>query len=111
MTEKFPKSIRLCKRHQYQRLCNPTHRYAGEWLFIDCRINNLLYTRLGITVTRRYGKAHDRNRFKRLVREAFRLCQDKLQPGFDIVIKPRSTAKKGSMINYQQDLMRFLKFN
>jgi ribonuclease P protein component len=42
-------------------------------------------TRLGVTVTRKVGKAVRRNRIKRLVREAFRLERHALPPGLDMV--------------------------
>jgi ribonuclease P protein component len=48
-----------------------------------------LAPRLGITVTRRVGKAVRRNRIKRLVREWFRGSQQRLQrgwQGYDLVV-------------------------
>jgi len=50
--------------------------------------------RLGITASRHYGIAVERNRFKRIVREAFRLSQHQLQTGLDINVKPRPAAHK-----------------
>ena len=45
----------------------------------------LLPTRLGITVTRKIGRAVARNRIKRLVREVFRRNRNRLAPGLDMV--------------------------
>ena len=46
-------------------------------------------TRLGITVSRKVGKANVRNRVKRLVREAFRLHRPHLPEGVDLVLVAR----------------------
>lgn len=108
MTGRFPKTIRLRKRRQFQRLLSPTKRFSGRWLFIDVRENNLPYSRLGITVTRRYGKAHDRNRFKRLVRESFRLAQNKIKAGLDLNVKPRPLALNATFKEITSDLLNAL---
>ena len=46
--------------------------------------------RLGITVSRKVGKAHDRNRVKRLLREVFRRSRALMPVGVDIVAVARS---------------------
>ena len=62
-----------------------------------CRVvaapNELTHSRLGLSVGKKYGNAVRRNRFKRLVREAFRLNRDKLPMGFDIVVIPRAKSE------------------
>ena len=58
--------------------------------------NELGYARLGLSVGRRYGNAVQRNRFKRLVREAFRLNQARMPKGFDIIVIPKGTMKTSS---------------
>ncbi len=52
--------------------------------------NSLPHARLGLSVSRRVGKAVARNRWKRLLREAFRLEQHRLPPGVDLVAIPRT---------------------
>jgi ribonuclease P protein component len=52
--------------------------------------NGLEYARLGLSVSKkRVRKAHDRNRVKRALREAFRLSKAEFPVGIDLVIVPR----------------------
>lgn len=88
--------MRLCKRRDFLRMNHQSKAYIGRLIIIEVRPNQLLRTRLGITVTKRFGKSHDRNRFKRIVREAFRLSVGLLITGFDLNIRPRSQAKSTS---------------
>lgn len=47
-------------------------------------------TRLGLVVSRRCGNAVARNRWKRMLREAFRLTLPDLPGGLDLVVIPRN---------------------
>lgn len=100
----FPKYMRLRTRLQYQRMNGRTVRYCGTWILVDICLSSTPFSRLGITVTRRYGKAHQRNRFKRLVREAFRLSSATFKNPFDLVVRPRSRALEASMQEIQKEL-------
>ncbi len=61
--------------------------------------NGLDHPRLGISASKRkIRKASDRNRFKRLVREAFRLRKAELPAGVDLVVVPRG----GPALTFEQ---------
>lgn len=55
--------------------------------------NAFPYPRLGLSVSRKVGKAVVRNRWKRLIREAFRLSRSQLPAGVDLIVIPRREAK------------------
>ena len=63
------------------------------------RKNNLLVTRIGFSVTRKYGNAVERNKIKRQLKEIVRINFDKLGQGYDIVIIPKKNTKD---MTYQQ---------
>lgn len=48
--------------------------------------------RLGVTIPKRTGNAVVRNRWKRWIREAFRLHQENLPRGFDYIVRPKKDA-------------------
>lgn len=97
--------MRFRKRREYQRMAQGSQRQFGRWIIVEIRQGKASHSKLGITVTRRYGQAHQRNRFKRLVREAFRLSYSSLPPGLDIHVKPRSAAEHAKMQDVQADLI------
>jgi ribonuclease P protein component len=48
--------------------------------------NDLPYNRIGFTQIRKYGNAPERNRARRLGKEAYRLLRSRLKSGFDLVL-------------------------
>jgi len=54
------------------------------------------------------GKAGDRNRIKRRLREAFRLHQSGINPKWDIVLNPRRPVLKASFEEIERALRRVI---
>lgn len=100
--------MRVRTRRQYQRIAQQSTRYVGYWIVIDARQNKKFPTKLGITASRHYGIAVKRNRFKRIVREAFRLCRMQLKIGLELNVKPRQTAHKAKADDIRSEFLKFL---
>ena len=84
---KFSSSLKL--NHIFRRLYH-TSGQANSCLILYARRNRTSTNRVGITVSKKLGKAHIRNRIRRRIREVYRLNEEKFQPGWDIVVVARS---------------------
>ena len=86
---KFSTSLKL--NHIFRRLYH-SNGQANSCLVLYARKNRTGINRVGITVSKKLGKAVVRNRVRRRIREAYRLNEEKFRPGWDIVIVARSRA-------------------
>ena len=86
---KFSTSLKF--NHIFQRLYR-SRGQADGLLVLYARRNRTDANRVGITASKKLGKAHIRNRIRRRVREVYRLNEDKFQSGWDIVVVVRSKA-------------------
>src|SRR5690242_5588086 len=87
-SKKFPKSARILTGSHFKLIHRNSTRYLGELIAIHIRQGRPSLPKLGITVSKKFGKSHDRNRFKRVVREAFRELLSTLPPDLEINVAP-----------------------
>ncbi len=85
----FPKAARVRLRRDFARIFAVKCSVADARLVVYVACNELDRPRLGLSVGRKVGKAVVRNRIKRLLREAFRLSQQELPTGHDLICIPR----------------------
>ena len=84
---KFSSSLKL--NHIFQRLYK-TNGQANGHLVLYARKNRTATNRVGITVSKKLGKAVVRNRVRRRLREIYRTNELRFSPGWDIVVVARS---------------------
>ncbi len=90
--ERFPRRHRLRRPADFEHVYRQRVSVSDAFLIVYGYPNQLDRTRLGLSVSRKVGKAHVRNRWKRLIREAFRR-QSPMPPGYDLIVIPRRQAE------------------
>ncbi len=90
--QRFPKHLRILSRGDFRRIYEQRCAVGDDLLRLVGRLNEKSHPRLGLSVSRECGNAVVRNRWKRLLREAFRLSRENLPTGLDFVAIPRAPA-------------------
>lgn len=83
----------LKKTRDFHIVYNQGKSKVNKYLVLYSKKNDLGYNRLGISVSKKVGNSVVRHRTTRLIRESYRLNQDNLKTGYDMVVIARQTAK------------------
>ena len=92
-------SVSIKKNHEFRRLYAKGKSVATPSLVVYFRKTNRDYNQLGITVSKKIGNAVTRNRVRRRLREIYRLNEERLQKGLDMVVVAR---QKSPHVSYAE---------
>jgi ribonuclease P protein component len=84
------RSQRLRRPDQFHRVRREGKHWSHALLTLNAAPSRRRRPRCGIVVSKKIGKAVDRNRARRRVREAVRLAYDSIAPGWDVVFIVRT---------------------
>jgi ribonuclease P protein component len=111
-SEALPKEKRLAKRREFLRVYEAGRKLFSRYSVLFFAANGLPYSRIGITATKKSGKAHVRNRLKRWTREIYRRQRGPLDldsKALDLVVNVKPNAAQAAWGDYSLDLQRALK--
>lgn len=83
------RKFRLTRSDDFLRVRRNGKSYAGPLIVLIVRANGSSAVRVGVAAGRAVGNAVQRNRAKRLLREAMRPLLTRLAPGWDLVLVAR----------------------
>jgi ribonuclease P protein component len=112
VNQRFPARFRLRDGREFAAVYQARTTAGDGCLLVYGRPNDAGHARLGMSVSRKVGKAVVRNRWKRLLREAFRTSPARLPAGLDLVVIPRAAepppleAIRDSLVKLSHDVRR-----
>ncbi|HUV68664.1 MAG TPA: ribonuclease P protein component [Terracidiphilus sp.] len=105
--------VRLRKHADYQRAYSAARKRQSasmSWFLAPQSLEDAgaAGPRVGLTAGKVLGKAHERNRIKRRMREALRRHVDLLPPGFDMILHPRRGVLTMEFTKLEAEVVRIL---
>lgn len=97
---------RLKKQADFQRLFNKGKRAFTPVLTVLYRPSEKMV--MGISIGKKHGKSVQRNRIKRLLREAFRAVQGEMKGTYSIVLVPK-VSEEYSVKEFERQLRCIIK--
>ena len=103
------RKFRLTRSADFKRVRRTGKSYAHPFVVLVVEANEVSRVRVGVTAGRSVGGAVQRNRAKRLLREAMRPLLPDLLPGWDLILIARSALPSTSLQDIRQVLTGLLR--
>src|SRR3990167_8114908 len=96
--ESFPKKKRVHSRVEFKRILDFGKKTHTSSFIIFTFPSDRNQNRLGISISKRVGKAHERNRIRRIIREVFRKHCFNRSVDYLFLVKPKAAKKRNNQI-------------
>lgn len=73
------------KKYEFKNLFSKGIFYREEYINMYILENKSNYNRLAVAISKKQGKAVERNRFKRLIKENYKNFENSIKTGYDIL--------------------------
>lgn len=110
ITFSFKKSMHVRKKWEFNKIRKSGTKFYGKHACFQYTIDTTKYSKLGLTVSKKYGNAVKRNLFKRRMRELFRhKCID-FPNSISVNILPLRGSNTATFANLEDDWNNFLTY-
>lgn len=108
-THSFRPHEHLRKAEDFAQVYAHRRSVADSYLIVYARCNGSSHNRIGLSVAKKkFPKATQRNRIRRLLREAYRLSKLDLPTGLDLILIPRDPKIVYTFTALQESLLKLL---
>ena len=102
------KLVPICRNNAFRRIYARGKSYVSPLVVVYALKNRTKNVRVGITTSKKVGNAVQRNRSRRVIREAFRALAPRVRPGFDLVLVARGKTPYVKSTDVRRQLERQL---
>ncbi len=104
------KTTMLKKNYEFRNVLTRGKRYSGKYIDIYIIRNSLAENKLGIAISSKLANSVNRNRIKRLIRENYRLIENKIKVGNSFVVlwKKNRKVEEAKFHNIEEDINNFI---
>ena len=83
------KLVPICRNNDFRRIYARGKSYVSPLVVVYALKNRTKHVRVGITTSKKVGNAVQRNRSRRVIREAFRALAPRVRPRVDLLLVGR----------------------
>jgi ribonuclease P protein component len=99
----------LKKYKDFKRVYTSGKSYARKSLVLYTYNNNITWSRVGFSISKKIGKAVVRNKIRRRLKEILRKNNNNIKNGYDLVFIARTNINKSKYCEIEDDTIKLLK--